>query len=163
MITHNVGSIIQAMNRRKGAVVRELTEAARVLGPEVSGECKRILQSEIYDVPIPLKASANRRLGKNAPVRNKTTKGKHGQWSRSGALKRNEGFRVVGPVLILTNNVKYAGPRYRLGTSQGRRIVSAGVRSVQWQEEAISNKRARILEVRRRHVLRALSANTVGG
>lgn len=131
-------AILGAMLRRAGAVRRELTAAARVLGPELNAASKRLMQTEIYNVPVP------------------RGKGGRPRWRRSGGLKRSEGFRTVGPVLLLTNNARYARARFRLGTGEGRPIVSPGVRSIQWQVRAVTDNRERVLQVRRRAVLKAL-------
>lgn len=156
-LSSNAEVILRRMNQRKAQVVAGLNAAARTLGPELSAEAKRLMQTGIYNVPIPLTASANRRLGQNAAVRSKTTKEQYGVWSRSGNLKRSEGWRVEGVTLWLTNNAEYAAARYTLGTAQSsRKIRTPGVQSVQWQEQAITNKRVRILEVRRAAVLKAL-------
>lgn len=155
-ISSNAKDILRKMRARKAAVERELAGAARQLGPELSADAKRIQQLRIYNVPIPLKASSERKLGANSPIRKRTTKGQHGKWQRSGNLKRSEGWRTEGVTLYLTNNTEYAAARDALGTARGRKIKSPGVQSVQWQVEAITRKRARILEVRRRALLRAL-------
>ena len=148
-LSSNAAQILAKMQRRKQAVSNELEKAARALGPELSAEAKKIQQERIYNVPIPA-----RRTARNAPKT--TTKGKAGQWQRTGNLKRSEGWRVEGVTLWLTNNAEYAGARYALGTPGGRRIITPSVQSVQWHAEAITKKRERILEVRRRALLRAL-------
>lgn len=163
MISSNVKGVIRAMRERPQAVERELAAAARTLGPELSGESKRIIQSDIYNVPIPLSDAAEQRFGAKAKIREKTSKGKHGKWQRTGLLKRSEGYRLQGPVVILTNSARHAGYRFRLGTSDGADIVSPGVKSVQWQTRAVLNRRARVLDVRRRAVLRGLAGTRVGG
>src|SRR3569833_1857836 len=110
-LSHNARDILRKMQARPQRVVSEPSGAARKIGPVVSGEAKRILQNDIYNVPIPLKATADhglskvpvqlwahllasgafeKPLSKNAKVRGKTTKEKYGQWERTGALKRNE-------------------------------------------------------------------------
>jgi hypothetical protein len=156
-LSSNAATVLRKMNARKERVTRELNAAAHQLGPELAGEAKRRMQDGIYNVPIPLTARANKRLGSNAAVRKRTTKGAAGQWQRTGNLKRSEGWRVEGVTLFLTNNAEYAAARYTLGTPRSsRKIRSPGVQSVQWQEQAITAKRARILEVRRQAVLRAL-------
>jgi hypothetical protein len=158
-LSSNAAVIARRMRQRATDAERELNGAARVLGPELAAEAKKLLQSEIYNVPIPLKKTADRSLSKNAAIRKRTTKGAAGQWQRTGNLKRSEGWRVEGATLYLTNNAEYAAARYTLGTSKSsRKIRTPTVRSVQWQEQAITAKRARILEVRRQAVLRALRA-----
>lgn len=159
MLSHNTGAILRKMRQRQTAVVRELTQAAREIGAEVSGESKKVLQEEVYDVPIPFKASATGTQRKK--LAGKTTKGKAGAWSRTGNLKRQENFTVEGPTVVLRNNAKYAVARFNLGTASGRPIKSPGVQSVQWQVEAVANKRTRIIEIRRRALLRALSGGLV--
>lgn len=155
-LTSNAGQILAKMRRRKERLAGELGKAARELGPELSAEAKRIQQERIYNVPIPLKKTADRKLGANASIRRRTTKGSLGQWQRTGNLKRSEGWRVQGVTLWLTNNAEYAGARYALGTPGGRPIRTPSVQSVQWHQEAITKKRERILEVRRRALLKAL-------
>lgn len=157
-MTHNAAKLVRKMRARRAAVERELKAAGRVLAPALNAEAKRIMQEQIYNVPIPLKKSSDRSLPTNAAVRRKTTKGKHGKWQRTGALKRRETARPVGMTVVLENRQRYAPARHALGTSEGRRIVSPGVQSVQWQTEALANKRAFVLQVRRRHVLRALTS-----
>jgi len=158
-LSHNAGQIIARMNARKSAVVRELSQAAREIGAEVSGESKKILQADVYNVPIPFRAGATAAQRKR--LAGKTTKGSAGAWSRTGNLKRQENFTIEGPTVILRNNAKYAVARFNLGTAQGRKIRSPGVQSVQWQTEAIAKKRTRILEIRRKALLRALSGGLV--
>jgi len=159
--SHNAADILRRMKRRRADVVRNLSQAARTLGAEISGESKRVMQEGIYNVPIPLKASAEKQLGANAKVRSATTKGKHGKWSRTGNLKRAESWTTEGATIILRNNAKYAAARYVQGLPGRRPVVSPGVRSVQWQEEAILNMRRRIIEVRRQAVRRGLSGGLV--
>lgn len=154
---HNAGSILRRMQSRRGRVIQELSQAAKTLGAEISGESKRILQNEIYNVPIPLKKSADRRLGPDAKIRSKTTKGKLGKWQRTGNLKRSESYTTEGATIILRNNARYAAARYVQGLPGRRPVVSEGVQSVQWQEEAIRKLRRRIIEVRRQAVRRGLS------
>lgn len=158
-LTHNARDLVRRMNARKGAVVSELSTAARVIGREVHSESKRIIQRKIYDVPIPLKKSAEKRIGPAAKIRSRTTKGKHGQWERSGAIKRGETYQVSGPVVILKNNAGHAIYRYVLGL-EGHRKPKHTL-SVQWHAEAIGNKREFVLQTRRKAVLRGLSGGAV--
>lgn len=168
-ISTNAGQVLSRMNRRRALVLRELSVAARELGALLNAESKSIMQSEIYDVPIPPVAykmeagqgGRRRRRPLTASERRQqrnTTKGSGGRWQRTGALKRRETFKTSGPVVFLTNDQRYAAARYTLGTPGGRRIRSQGVRSVQWQRQAVLRRRRDILERRRRAVLRALQA-----
>lgn len=155
-LTSNVGALLKTMNQRKAAVLRELSVAARELAPVILAEDKQLIQSEIYDVPIPLKAGAARRLSPTAKIRSRVSKGKDGKWVRTGNLKRSETVRAVGIDIVLKNNANYALYRNALGTPAGRKIVSPGVRSVQWQAQAVAKLLPRIRERRRRALLRAL-------
>lgn len=139
MISHNAGEIVKKMLGRKTAVIRELSAAARQLAPELNVESKRILSRRIYSIPVP----RGPRSGKPG-------------WKRTAGLLNNERAKADGVNVVLTNGQVYAGPRYRLGTPEGRQIRSSGVQSVQWHHEAIQAKKTVILERRRRAVLRAL-------
>lgn len=138
-ISHNAGEIVKRMLGRKAGVIRELSTAARELAPALNAESKRILSAKVYSVPV----ARGPRSGKP-------------QWKRTGALLNAEKARAEGVDIVLTNNSEHAGPRFRLGTSDGRQIRSPGVQSVQWQTEAIANKRTVILARRRKAVLKAL-------
>ena len=155
-LSTNAQAILGRMHARSARVRSELERAARDISNELTGEAKRVLQDEVYNVPIPLKASADRRLSPTAAVRSKTTKGKLGQWTRTGNLKRRERGKAQGPVVIMENTARYSLARHNLGTSKGRQIRSKGVKSVQWHGEAIKRKRGYILKRRRDAVLRAL-------
>lgn len=163
----NAASIVKRMQRRRTTITHELTVAAREVGILCNAQAKRIMQSDIYDVPIPPVAykmpvgrgGRRSRRALTASERRQqagTTKGSAGRWMRTGALKRREMFRTEGPVVYLTNDQRYAAARYTLGTSGGRRIRSPGVLSVQWQRQAVLRNRRQILERRRRAVIRAL-------
>lgn len=182
-IRTNAREIAGRMRRRQDAVIRELSTEARRIGAVVSGEAKRILQADIYNVPIPLLASAERDFAERGAIKRaryrtgkrrgekmralspaaldalqaKATKGQYGQWERSGNLKRQELWRTRGPVVILTNNAEYAIHRYRLGTPGRRKIRSPGVKSVQWQYKAALRKREAILRMRKAALWRAIS------
>jgi hypothetical protein len=178
-ISSNADEIARRMQARTRAVIRELTAEAAPIATGLEAESKRILQEEIYNVPIPLLDSADREtdlsrvpeqlraqvlrsrkfkraLSAEAPLRKKTTKGSAGKWQRSGNLKRRERAFRRGPVVYMENRANYAAARNALGTSKGRQIRSEGVRSVQWQNQAIKNLRPWILQRRRRALLRAL-------
>lgn len=155
-ISHNTGSILKQMLRRSADVNRELATAARRAGLVLNKASKETLQLKIYNVPIPLKASADQGLRPGAKTRQKTTKGKAGLWQRTGNLKRQETFRTDGTTIILTNNANYAKARFQLGLPGHRQPKSPGVKSVQWQLEAIKQEQGYILKLRREAVLKAL-------
>src|SRR5687768_10892380 len=115
MLSSNAGRLVKKMQQRKAAVVRELQVAARQLAPVMVSETKQIIQTEIYNVPIPLTKGADSRLGKKAVVRTKTTKGKHGKWQRTGTLKRSETAAASGVDVLMRNNAKHGKARYALG------------------------------------------------
>lgn len=178
-LSTNARNILRKMEQRKDAVVRELTREAGTIAAVLGGDAKRILQDEIYNVPIPLKASADRHtdlskvpvhlrpfvlarrqfrnpLAVDSALRRQTTKGRAGKWRRTGNLKRMETAKAEGPHVVLRNNARYSLARNNLGTSAGRKIRSPGVKSVQWQKQAVENRREWILERRRAAVLRGL-------
>ena len=166
-IRGNAKQIIGRMERRRDAVIRELSAEAPRIGAVVSGEAKRIMQTEIYNVPIPAKAylmplgTGGRRSRQGIKPGDSrlgtTTKGGLGRWTRTGHLKRSELWRVRGPVVTLTNNANYAAARNALGTPGHRQIKSPGVRSVQWQQKAVLRQRAAILRMRKAALWRALT------
>lgn len=172
-LSTNGAAVLRKMTRRGAAVKRALQQAARELVPLMAAENKRLIQSEIYDVPIPLKAGADKRLGQRAVIRTKTTKGSSGKWQRTGNLKRAETATADGVDVLMRNNADYGAARYALGgpnppNRAGRRAGTqrpqTGVpdaqksktRSVQWHSETIEKQRPRIVKVRREAVLRAL-------
>lgn len=172
-LTSNGAALLRKMRRRPAAMKRELAAAARELSTVIAAETKKIIQTEIYDVPIPLKKRADEKLSAKAAVRTKTTKGSQGKWSRTGNLKRSETASPDGVNVVLKNNADYAAARSALGgpnppNNAGRQAgvqrPQAGVptaqksrtRSVQWQSQAIENKRTIIVKARRESVLRAL-------
>lgn len=174
-MTSNAKTVLARMMARKQAVVRELEVSARVLAPVLVAESKKILQTEIYNVPIPLKAASNRKLSEKAVLRAKTTKGSHGKWMRTGNLKRGETASADGVDVLLTNNAEYSAARNALGgpnppNAAGRKAGTqraqsktpeaerSKTRSVQWQKQAIETQRERILQERREGVLRALKS-----
>lgn len=154
---HNAREILKRMERRQQAVVRELTVEARVIGLTLNGDAKRLMASDIYSVPIPLKPSVERRTSADAAIRKRTTKGKKGLWRRTGNLLRSEVWEQRGANVTLRNNAAYGLARNNLGTSKSsRQIRSQGVKSIQWQAQAVLRRRSWILERRRAAVLRAL-------
>lgn len=128
---------------------RELWRAAQRVKVQLTGDARNYLTTEIYNVPTPLKKSADKRLSAKAAVRTKTTKGKYGRWMRSRGLMNNENAdvtRVSGDVLVrLFNNARYAIHRNSLGTPGHRRSGEQSgnslTRSVQWQEWAVRDNR----------------------
>ena len=137
-MTSNIASIIGKMNRRRGAVERELGGAARTLALELGAEAKRVMQDEIYNVP-----------------EKRSTSGRKA-WRRTGNLKRSERARAEGVVIVLSNSANYAAARHALGTKDSSREPISPQRSVQWEDQAVLNKRGRILSVRRAAVMKAL-------
>jgi hypothetical protein len=180
VITSNAAALIARMRARKEHVTRELTAEARPMAREINTEARKIMVAEIYSVPIPFKASALRRVearGAIHPARTRSggimrplspkmlaklsavaIRGQYGQWTRTNRLLAREKADARGVLITLHNNMVYAHARHVLGTPQGRRIRSKGVRSVQWQWQAVANKQRYILERRRAAVLRALVA-----
>lgn len=155
-ISSNAQMVFRAMLAKKAACERELSAAAKPIAVLCGAETKKILQAEIYDVPIPLKPKSDRKLSAKAAVRSKTTKGKHGKWQRSGALKRRETAYARGVNVILENKQSYAASRHALGTPGHRQIRSPGVRSVQWQKQAVERLLPRIRAIRRTAIRRVL-------
>ncbi len=120
--------VAEGLNARLEA---ELRKANRDIGAVVTADSKELLQEEIDNVPIPLRRSANKKLTPGAKIRTKTTKGSHGQWSRTGNLKRSQTFRVESDGLSVTvaNTANYAAARAALGgpnppNAKGRRAGS---------------------------------------
>lgn len=146
------------MQRRKAAVIAELSREAVGIKNELVAESRRILKSEIYDQPIPLKKRVSEQIRERYAQSSRQKVGGKDirQWKRTGDLLREERGTTTGAVVVLVNTKRYAGARYLLGTAQGRQIKSQGVRSVQWQQEAVTRKRSMILKRRRAAVLRAL-------
>lgn len=138
----NFGAIQDLVGELNAALEKELRAANTRIGLQMNAEAKKLLQEEIYNVPIPLLASADRTfdmarvpeqlrpflkeakfkraLGVKNKVRSQTTKGRYGQWQRTANLLRQEMFtltidsRGAGGV-ILTNNANYAAARAALG------------------------------------------------
>lgn len=113
-------AVIKELERLDALLVTELRKANQDIGARVSGDAKRIIASEINAVPIPLTRGADAKLGANSKRRTSTTKGKHGQWSRTGNLLRAESFALgiegQGAVSVtLHNNANYSAARSALG------------------------------------------------
>ena len=113
-------AVIRELERLDGLLVDELRAANNDIGALISGEAKRIIASEINAVPIPLTAGADRKLGAKSATRAKTTKGKHGQWSRTGNLLRQESFKLSSEgrssvAVTFHNNANYSAARSALG------------------------------------------------
>lgn len=157
-LTTNSAVLWKRMQKRREVIVRELERAAVLIGARLSAAAKKVMQEQIYDVPIPLRRSSDRLLARDSPIRKRTTKGRHGQWFRTGNLKRSEGWRVEGTTIILANNAIYSAARHALGSSRSsRKIRSRGVRSVQWQTQAIRENREEILRIQREAVVRTFA------
>src|ERR1041385_5394742 len=129
-MTSNAREIADRYRRRGQAVKTRLTENARAEGRLLAAEGERVMEDEIYSVPVPAS-----RTGRP-------------KWHRTGELGRGERFRVEGTTVILFNVKRYSLARYRLGTPRGRRIVSPGIRSVQWQKKAVERLRSRLLRMK---------------
>lgn len=140
-LRHNAFVLAQKMARRRHAVERELGRAAVLIKVKLVAASKKILSARIYSVPVPV-SGTGRALWKRAG-------------GGGGILGLEKGY-TRGATVVLQNQSAHSIPRYRLGTSQGRRIVSPGIQSVQWHEEAIAQERGFILETRRAAVVRAL-------
>lgn len=150
-VTSNAGEVRRRMLARAVALPAALHGAAREGARLLEDESKRVLQAEVYSVPIPTRStgrSKRQATGFRAPKRQTA-------WTRTGELKESERAFPRGADVILLNDSDHAVARARLGTPGGRAIVSPGVRSVQWQRVAARNVRGRVLEGRRRAVWRA--------
>lgn len=136
------GAVQDLVGELNAALERELRAANQRIGLHLNGQAKKLLQEEVYNVPIPLLASADRTfdmarvpeqlrpfvkeakfkkaLGAKNKVREQTTKGQYGQWERTRFLRDQEMFtlttdsRGAGGV-VLTNNANYAAARAALG------------------------------------------------
>jgi hypothetical protein len=152
----NSAALVRKMQARATRIRPAMEAAAREQARVLEAEARRVMQARIYSVPIPLKASSARTLPLASRIRSQISKGPHGKWRRTGNLRRAEKGAVTGTTVVLKNTMRYARARSTLGTPGGRKIVSPGVQSVQWQAEAVKNKRAVIAEIRARRLRRAL-------
>lgn len=134
----NFGQLANRARRRQRAVRQELQRAAKVIAVRLERRSKAILKAKIYSVPIP-------KRGSGKP-----------QWKRSGELLERETGLPDGVDVVLRNGSDHAKPRERLGTSKGRPIVSPGVKSVQWQSEAVLAEREATLRERQAAIQRGL-------
>jgi hypothetical protein len=163
MIRLDIDSPFAALRRElddlNDRLEKELRASNTRIGQKVSADAKRILNAEVYSVPIPLTASGNRALSARSRVRKQATKGRHGKWTRTGNLKRLETFalKVEGRgsfSVVLVNAASYAAARAALGQPNppNRAGRKAGVqraqtnlrpeersrtRPVAWQAEAV--------------------------
>lgn len=154
---------------------REIERANRRIGLHVQKAAKQIMQVQIYNVPIPLNLLSNATLSKKSKVRAATTKGKHGKWFRTGALKRSEGFRIIdgGSAVEMVNNAEYSAARDALGwgpdiNPSGRRAgiqkpqrnlpdaERSKTRPVNWQRQAVEECEDLIQQELQTAVARAL-------
>lgn len=185
-LSTNAAKLVAKMKRRQGAVKRELGVAARQLAIVAVASNKKIIQTEIYSIPIPLSAAADKRLSPGHRLRKATTKGhtqkikgkkvRTSQWTRENTIKQGESATADGTDVVMRNNAAHAKARYALGAANppnkagrmsGSQRAQSGVpdaqksktRSVQWHEKTIVNERTRIVSVRRHAVLRALSSS----
>jgi hypothetical protein len=171
-LSSNVGQLLVRMKDRATDAPRALSNAARESAPLLQAEARRVLQSEVYAVPIPLTRGANARLRPGSRVRQFVSKGRHGKWRRFGTLLGGERAEAEGPHIVMQNTAGHAGARAALGQANppNRAGRLAGIqrrqtgpaeeqshtRPVQWQQMAVKNLRARVLEIRRKHVKRML-------
>lgn len=142
-VTSNARQIADRYRRRGQAVRTRLAQNAQAEGQLLVAEGERIMQAEIYAVPVPVSSTGRPK------------------WERTRELLGSERFRVEGEdraTVILYNQSRHSGPRSRLGTSKGRPIRSPGIRSVQWQEKAVQRNRARLLRMKQAALRRALEA-----
>lgn len=172
-ISSNAGQILKRMNARKAAVTSELSAAAVRIKFVIVGESKKILSEKIYSVPIPevtrrkqavsehpqFSIDTKRQVGHRFEDRKRPKREK--LWKRTGQLLNREAGRTDGPNVIFFNSASYAAYRYVLGTAEGREIRSPGVKSVQWQKEALENMRQFILQERRKALLRAFTGGAL--
>jgi len=168
-ISSNASAILKRMNARRDAVAGELSHAAVRIKLVVLGEDRKIISEQIYSVPIPtvtrrsekrsehraFSLESRREVGHTFETRRKPKKEK--LWKRTGQLLAREGGRTEGSNVVFFNPMLYSAARYVLGTAEGREIRSPGVKSVQWQQEALRRMRQFILEERRRALLRAFT------
>lgn len=158
-LNSNAGALARRFQARAEAVRPALERAAVKVARVVQIECRRVMTQKIYSAPIPLTARADARLRADSPIRGHVNKGRHGQWRRTGALRRAEQAKPkAGGAVALTNDRPYAKARHQLGLPGGRRIVSPGVQPAPWRTEGIARTRRVVLELRRREVVKALRA-----
>jgi hypothetical protein len=137
-ITTNTAELIGKWRARGVAIDREQRRENEKIRLVLNREATRILRIKVYSVPIPAGPGGKPR------------------WRRTGNLIGNEEAKVEGMDVILYNKSPHAEFRLLLGTPSGRQIRSPGVQQVDWQVEAIKNRRSWILQVRREALNRAL-------
>lgn len=112
--------ILRKLERLPERVDHELGQVNIRIGRRVVATARKILDREVYGVPIPLTAQANIRLKPGSKVRTWNRKGRHGQWRRTGELLRGETFAVSregrgSHSVTLTNPCDHADARLALG------------------------------------------------
>jgi hypothetical protein len=137
-ITTNTADLIGRWRARGAAIDREQRRITPEIALVLKRESQRVLRVKIYAVPIP------------------QTRGGKPAWRRTGDLIGREDAKADGVDVVMTNDSAHAEARLLLGTPYGRPIRSPGVQQVDWQAEAIKNRRAWILKVRRDAQVRAL-------
>lgn len=157
-IKSNSRQVRAELERLNGELLRELRVANERIGAQVHASSKRLLQSEVYNIPIPRSAGGKQK------------------WRRGGDLKRSESFRLSanGLMVILTNNSQHALPRHalggpnppnRAGRQSGEQQPQAGAPAAQrsrtkhvghWQERAAQQNEAFIAREYRAALERAL-------
>ena len=140
----NAAYLARRFEERKEDLVPALEQAAQDMAKTLERESRKVLQAEVYAVPIP--------RGKNGKPK----------WKRSRKLKAAETARPDGMRVLFENSMVYARARNALGTPKGRKIRSPGIKSVQWQKLVLLRRRAWILDQRRKAVLRALRGRALG-
>lgn len=129
-ITTNVSDLIGRWQGRAAAVPREQRTAAREIAPVVKRESQRVLRVKLYGVPV--------------------------HFNRTGDLIGKEEAHADGMDVVLSNASAHAAFRRALGTPGGRRIRTPGIVALDWQREAVMNKRGFILQARAAANRRAL-------
>lgn len=145
----------------------ELRLANQRIGAKLNAEAKRIMVREIYAVEIPWSGKATvAERAKFAGTSRQRNRGRRiRRWVRSGDLLNNErvAFRTEDRgvfSVVLVNSMEYATPRYVLGLPGHRQAgVQSGkspTRSVQWQEQSVTDSRDWIREQYELAISRAL-------
>lgn len=134
-IRSNLSTVQRRYRGIEPAVKRELARGAKKLAEELTTASVQILDRDIYQHPV---------AGRT--------------WELSRQLRGGEKARTRGATIIMANRARHARARHALGTAEGRRIRTPGVKSTQWHREVLVASRGRIVEERRRAVVRGLRA-----
>lgn len=156
----------------------ELIQASQRVGAQLSVASKRLLQKEVYAVPIPLTVAAERTLKASSPIRKQARKGRHGRWRRKGTLQQSETYALDrvsrGAQVRLVNNARHAAARAALGgpNPPNRANRRAGIQIPDdenpsktrpvgdWHARVVKEKRGLIRAEYRDAVIRALRSRT---